>query len=178
MSVKRTVYLIGLPFGAACALLLLWLERTILFQLFASNALLLLLLYTFGVRVQLYTQQAARLERDANTDVLTALPNRRFLHAQLESEFERAVRYHRTFSVVMLDIDHFKTINDTFGHGVGDGILQEVADAHGEPLTVSLGVAEFAPQETLPALLARADRALYDAQARGRNRVMPEPALY
>jgi len=229
LKISGVVYLLALGVWAAEILVgsnSSAVERTILFQLFASNALLLLLLYTFGVLVQLHTQQAARLERDANTDVLTGLPNRRFLHAQLESEFERAVRYHRTFSVVMLDIDHFKAINDTFGHGVGDAILQEVAEllkaqartldtagrwggeefllllpelplenacevaerlrtligahtfAHGEPLTVSLGVAEFAPQETLPALLARADRALYDAKTRGRNRVVSEGALY
>ena len=102
-------------------------ERTILFQLYSANAIQLLLLWAFGVLVHTQTQQATRLERDANTDILTGLPNRRFLQAQLGGEFERAERYGRTFSVALLDLDHFKRVNDTFGHAVGDKVLQEVA---------------------------------------------------
>ena len=103
-------------------------EQSLLSQLFIANGLLLLLLYTFGLLVERYTREAARHKADANTDLLTNLPNRRFLQAQLEREFGRAVRYQRTFSVVMLDIDGFKGINDTFGHPVGDRILREVAE--------------------------------------------------
>ena len=103
-------------------------EQSLLFQLFVANGLLLLLLYTFGVLVEEQARQAAAHKQEANTDPLTGLPNRRFLQAQLEGEFERAVRYQRTFSVVMLDIDGFKGLNDAFGHPVGDRILQEVAD--------------------------------------------------
>lgn len=102
-------------------------ERTILFQLYSANAIQLLLLWAFGVLVQSQTQEATRLERDANTDILTGLPNRRFLQAQLDGEFERASRYGRTFSVALLDLDHFKRVNDTLGHAVGDATLQEVA---------------------------------------------------
>ncbi len=106
-------------------------EQSLLSQLFVANGLLLLLLYTFGLLVERYTREAARHEADANTGILTTLPNRRFLQTQLEREFERAVRYQRTFSVVMLDIDGFKGLNDTFGHPVGDRILQEVAELLG-----------------------------------------------
>ncbi len=103
-------------------------EQSLLSHLFVANGLSLLLLYAFGVLVQEQTRQAAAHKQEANTDLLTGLPNRRFLQAELEREFERAVRYQQTFSVVMLDIDGFKGVNDTFGHPVGDRILQEVAE--------------------------------------------------
>lgn len=103
-------------------------EQSLLFQLFVANGLLLLLLYSFGVLIEEQARQAAAHKQEANTDLLTGLPNRRFLQAQLEGEFERAARYQRTFSVVMLDIDGFKGLNDSFGHPVGDRILQEVAE--------------------------------------------------
>jgi len=64
-----------------------------------------------------------KLERLANTDPLTGARNRRFFMAQLKTEFERIVRYQRPCSVLMLDIDHFKQVNDTFGHDVGDEAL-------------------------------------------------------
>ncbi|MDP2157063.1 MAG: diguanylate cyclase, partial [Nitrospirota bacterium] len=63
----------------------------------------------------------------AITDALTGLYNRRRFHDVLTSEHERAKRYGTPFSLVMLDIDHFKKINDTFGHNVGDAVLKEVS---------------------------------------------------
>lgn len=64
----------------------------------------------------------------AITDALTGLYNRRRFHDALSSEYERARRYKTPFSLVMLDIDHFKKINDTFGHSTGDAVLKEVSD--------------------------------------------------
>ena len=63
----------------------------------------------------------------AITDALTGLFNRRRFHDVLISEYERAKRYSTPFSLVMVDIDHFKRVNDTFGHSVGDGVLKEVS---------------------------------------------------
>lgn len=63
----------------------------------------------------------------AITDALTGLYNRRRFHDVLTSEHERARRYGTPFSLIMLDIDHFKKINDTFGHNVGDAVLKEVS---------------------------------------------------
>ena len=63
----------------------------------------------------------------AITDALTGLYNRRRFHDVLVSEFERAKRYSTPFSLVMLDIDHFKKINDSYGHDVGDTVLKEVS---------------------------------------------------
>jgi len=67
------------------------------------------------------------LRRLSNTDGLTALFNRRHLDESLQSELERARRYHLPLSVLMFDIDHFKKFNDTYGHDQGDRVLQAVA---------------------------------------------------
>lgn len=65
-----------------------------------------------------------KLRALANTDPLTGLPNRRAFFTNAEIEFKRAKRYDRSFGVMMIDIDYFKNINDTYGHGIGDEVLQ------------------------------------------------------
>jgi diguanylate cyclase (GGDEF)-like protein/PAS domain S-box-containing protein len=67
------------------------------------------------------------LRNQSIRDPLTGLYNRRYLEESLNRELQRAKRAGRTFSVVMLDLDHFKHFNDTFGHQVGDILLKEVA---------------------------------------------------
>ncbi len=69
-----------------------------------------------------------RLERLAMTDELTGLANRRSFFLQGEAEIQRVLRYPAPLSLLMLDIDRFKSINDTYGHAVGDLILQRIAD--------------------------------------------------
>jgi diguanylate cyclase (GGDEF)-like protein len=70
------------------------------------------------------TEQLSQL---ANTDVLTNLANRRFLIEQLEREFARAKRYRRPLSLIYLDLDGFKSVNDQFGHIIGDEMLRSAA---------------------------------------------------
>ena len=70
----------------------------------------------------------ARLEHLAHTDSLTGLYNHRFFHEQLRAELQRAGRAHDTVALLMLDIDDFKRVNDVFGHGEGDVVLQQLAD--------------------------------------------------
>ena len=69
----------------------------------------------------------AEAESNALTDSLTALPNARYLSLRFEEEAARARRTDRAFQVVMLDLDEFKNVNDTFGHKIGDKMLREVA---------------------------------------------------
>ncbi|WP_051229228.1 sensor domain-containing diguanylate cyclase [Paludibacterium yongneupense] len=69
----------------------------------------------------------ARLEIQAHTDFLTGLPNRSYFFELAEKERARAVRYKAALSLVMIDLDHFKLINDTYGHEVGDRALREFA---------------------------------------------------
>ena len=67
------------------------------------------------------------VNRLASTDHLTGLKNRRqFLHLA-EQEFKGTLRFNRPMSAIMLDVDHFKPINDTFGHAEGDAVLQKIA---------------------------------------------------
>ncbi|MBK1692114.1 sensor domain-containing diguanylate cyclase [Ectothiorhodospira mobilis] len=73
---------------------------------------------------RVHMEQALR--RMATMDLLTGLPNRSFGEQILEREWNRACRYGEIFSVIMADIDHFKAINDHYGHGVGDQILTRV----------------------------------------------------
>jgi diguanylate cyclase (GGDEF)-like protein len=73
--------------------------------------------------------QAERLATLANTDPLTGLANRRFLLDQLEREVERAHRYHRPMSLVFIDLDGFKAVNDRHGHLFGDEVLKGAAVA-------------------------------------------------
>ncbi len=71
--------------------------------------------------------QADRLTDMAQTDSLTGLANRRYLIDQLEREFARARRYHRPLSMVYLDLDSFKALNDRYGHLFGDEVLHGAA---------------------------------------------------
>ena len=64
----------------------------------------------------------------ATTDELTGIHNRRYLFEMGQREVERALRYEHPLSTIMLDIDHFKQINDTYGHAVGDEVLQGITD--------------------------------------------------
>jgi diguanylate cyclase (GGDEF)-like protein len=68
-----------------------------------------------------------RLEQLAIQDELTGVYNYRYLHTRLSEEFKRAQRYRYPLACAMIDIDHFKTFNDEFGHDVGDIVLREVA---------------------------------------------------
>jgi len=68
-----------------------------------------------------------RLRYQATMDALTGIHNRRFLLERLEQEIERTQRFGSCFSVLMIDLDNFKTINDTFGHAAGDETLIKVA---------------------------------------------------
>jgi diguanylate cyclase (GGDEF)-like protein len=169
------------------------------------------------------TDQNAELGRLATTDGLTGLANRRALFERLEQEAYRARRYGAPLSLILFDIDHFKRINDSWGHGAGDQVLREIARTTQEVLrktdiagryggeeflvllpgvdleeatslarrlnqqisqevitsesggsqavTVSVGVAMLAPDESGEELIQRADRALYRAKRGGRNRV-------
>jgi diguanylate cyclase (GGDEF)-like protein/PAS domain S-box-containing protein len=68
------------------------------------------------------------LYRQSITDPLTNIYNRRFFMQMLEQEMERTRRYGKPFSIIMLDLDHFKSVNDRFGHAAGDMVLKSVAD--------------------------------------------------
>jgi len=158
----------------------------------------------------------------ATTDSLTGVYSRRHFVELTERELKRARRYQQTVSLLLIDVDHFKQINDTYGHSRGDQVLRQIAAhcrgmlrAHdllgrlggeefaitlpetglvgamelaerlresvaGQELvdprgrfraTLSIGVAECLPSDDVDSALQRADAALYQAKALGRNRV-------
>ena len=172
-------------------------------------------------------RRVALLEHEAIIDPLMGIYNRRYLDRRLEEEFAKAKRYGTKLSVLMLDLDHFKSVNDTYGHQAGDLVLchvgklvlaalrnSDIATRYGGEelailaphtsaqdaaafaerllqyvethplvleserhhreirLTISIGVAELLQgDESSAALLSNADKALYQAKTRGRNRV-------
>ncbi|MEM9620210.1 MAG: diguanylate cyclase [Pseudomonadota bacterium] len=89
------------------------------------------------------------LERMAHTDPLTGMFNRRFFMQRLAEEFERVKRHGNAVSVLIFDLDHFKEINDTFGHDIGDTVLIAIAEVANNVKRVSdvacrIGGEEFA----------------------------------
>ena len=74
------------------------------------------------------TVNRARLLRSGFTDVLTGWHNRRYLQMRLHEEIARARRDQTHVACLMLDVDHFKAVNDNFGHAAGDIVLQEIAN--------------------------------------------------
>ena len=91
----------------------------------------------------------ARLERLAHTDPLTQLLNRRALTDRLQQEMERAMRYDATLALLMVDLDHFKAVNDTHGHLVGDDVLRDVARLLRETIRTTDIAARYGGEEFL-----------------------------
>ena len=164
-----------------------------------------------------------QLEEAASTDRLTGAWNRRRFEEAVLAELALAQRRRDPLSLLMFDLDNFKRVNDTFGHGAGDAVLVglvqtvrrhmrasdslirwggeeflimvpatrlEGAMALAEKMraavaaidfpgigqvTMSLGVAQYAPGESLSAWVERTDQALYGAKSEGRNRTQAAP---
>lgn len=86
------------------------------------------LLENFNVELEYQVKEKTKeLEKLAMTDKLTGLYNRDKIDKVLESNFNYFREFNENFSIIIIDIDHFKNVNDTFGHQVGDTILQEVS---------------------------------------------------
>ena len=162
-----------------------------------------------------------KLRELATTDELTGTVRRRFFFEHAEQLRQEAVRYRKVFSLIFFDLDHFKSVNDNYGHSAGDEVLRQVADRIRSTLrasdlfaryggeefcilapesdaakaqvfadrirkvvaqkpvnvgggnhinvTISLGVAEFNPEETISTLVQRADMGVYQSKDNGRN---------
>lgn len=110
-------------------------------------------------------EKNAQLEALSVTDALTGLANRRHLMTKLEQEVQRARRYKTPLSVVMIDIDHFKQVNDTYGHAMGDEVLRGIgkmlrAGVRATDLAARYGGEELTlvlPHTDLPAAIQVAD---------------------
>ncbi len=210
----------------------------VLIFLAGSSALSsIVLILNFLRRSRLYQLEIAKanaelsklneeLQIQARYDALTACANRRHFFSELEGELKRAARSGSSCCLAVLDIDHFKAVNDAYGHALGDEVLKSFAQRvkgslrssdllgriggeefallmpetvlsgahelcervrttieqstvcvaqHEVRFTVSIGVAHWRGEDdTVEAILARADMAMYDAKHEGRNRVCSE----
>lgn len=121
----------------------------ILFYALIVNILLVILsLSSFFVFLKIKNgDESENLENMALTDSLTGLYNRRYFDSFYENIFAQSSRYGTSFSLIMCDIDHFKKINDTYGHDSGDVILKMVSDTLMNNIRKSDIVARFGGEE-------------------------------
>ena len=176
------------------------------------------------IRAIMAALEESRLDAEnlARFDVLTGVLSRRAIFDAFDAEVEHAKRYVTALACLMLDLDHFKTINDTYGHQFGDEVLRRIAgvisehcrtndhlgryggeefliilpetringatklaerirsavaetslDRKAERITLSIGVAEWRnDDDSTSRLISQADRALLEAKAAGRNRII------
>lgn len=212
----------AIAFSAALLIYFPWLTWRYIDVALASRHLVSLLLVAILINIVLSVISSLHhtLAKQALTDPLTGCFNRRCMDQELSVLVAKARRYSVTASALLIDIDHFKEINDTCGHGQGDLVLQqmvEIASARirvgdrlyryggeeflmlleqtgtggaivaaedirarieaaellpGRRVTVSIGVAQYQAGQSIEAWTKRADNALYQAKAAGRNRVM------
>jgi diguanylate cyclase (GGDEF)-like protein len=129
----------------------------------------ILLLRTVADQVTVAVNHArlfAQTQQQALTDGLTGCFNRRFFEMQLERDMHLATRMRQPVSLILLDVDHFKKVNDTFGHDAGDVALRQLADSLREELrgvdtAARYGGEEFAvilPQAGVEGAVAVAER--------------------
>ena len=113
-------------------------DYTLLWKVLGGGSLLLGMILLWNWQLVRLNKKIARaneelqiksleLERISRTDTLTGLANRRHIESTLDVEIERTRRYRRNLSIILIDVDHFKIINDTHGHQVGDTVLVEFA---------------------------------------------------
>jgi diguanylate cyclase (GGDEF)-like protein len=122
--------------------------RSMIYAAVAGGVILLLLVYLLAAN----RRQARQLARLADTDALTGLPNRRRTAELVQRMIERAAREGTAVTIAIIDIDHFKSINDRFGHATGDRVLREFARNARDSLREGDLIGRWGGEEFLAAL--------------------------
>jgi diguanylate cyclase (GGDEF)-like protein len=116
-------------------------------SIFFFGACFVWLTWSLALNTARDLQRMPLLERQSVTDPLTGTFNRRYLEGRMEEEFARARRYSLPLALLVVDVDHFKRINDNYGHPFGDLILVEVAKVILETVRTSDIVARYGGEE-------------------------------
>lgn len=119
-----------------------------------------------------------KLQKLAHTDDLTGLYNYRFLIKHLENELKKCKKSNRLLSVLMLDIDHFKKVNDKYGHPLGDKLLREVGQIIKKNARGIDTVTRYGGEEFCIVLLDTNIRLACDIAERIRNAIENHPLKY
>ena len=122
-------------------------------------------------------EMEAELFRQASTDSLTGISNRRYFQNQAEQEVRRARRFARDMTVMMIDIDHFKAINDKHGHATGDAVIQGVVKRALESLRQSDSIGRIGGEEFAVLLPETGLAAAYDVAERLRAHMAAKPII-
>lgn len=125
----------------------------------------------FNEMVEKLKKSQTKLEQLATTDALTGLDNRKQIMQDLQDYFEYYQRYKTGFSVLMLDVDHFKSVNDTYGHQAGDEILKQIALIFRENLRNVDAAGRYGGEEFLVILAESAEEESLHAAERIRKAV-------
>jgi two-component system, cell cycle response regulator len=89
----------------------------------------------------------SRLEKQATTDSLTGCQNKKAFHEELDSKMKSAERFKRKLSLIIADLDHFKNVNDTYGHAIGDVVLRELGQILQKMKRETDSIARFGGEE-------------------------------
>ena len=122
-------------------------EGTSISSMLYNRAITIVVMLGIAFLIYRVTESEAQLVRIATTDPLTGIFNRRHFMSLMARELNRAERYGTTFSFLILDIDHFKRINDTYGHPVGDEAIKAMAGAASKHLRPTDVIGRFGGEE-------------------------------
>lgn len=117
--------------------------------IFFCGAIFVLMVCTLSLQTALDIERLCTLEQENITDPLMGIFNRRYLDRRLKEEVMRAQRYQHSLSILLLDIDHFKKINDNYGHSTGDIVLKKLGRLITSYVRESDIVARFGGEEIL-----------------------------
>ncbi|MFE8070618.1 GGDEF domain-containing protein [Marinobacteraceae bacterium S3BR75-40.1] len=153
-GVRDLLVIYGLPFVALAWLLASVDAGWILSMRSLMHALMMAVIgcviaeVLFQSRIVAFVEHE-RLHHNATTDPLTGLLNRRAMESQLQVEHARSSRHQEKYALIMSDLDHFKRVNDTHGHGVGDEVLKELSARMEHSVRLEDAVARWGGEEFL-----------------------------